>query len=162
VDKGQPEEIPPRRPGRIVRRWSGEGCPWVHTVGRSSLREVAMTRASAIGAITVKIAAAVLVFPSAGPRVQAQGYGFGDAPGRAAYRPSSLWNDGPYYTAPHWNPYGPRPAVTTSLYYYDAMMPPYGNQPRAMVTNYYPWQGSLYPYQQGFSPFSGYAAWFQR
>jgi hypothetical protein len=95
-------------------------------------------------------------------QARGQSYGFGSSPGRASYRPPSQWNNGPYYTAPHVDPYAPRPAVWTGYIYYVPSLPPYGSEPHAPVTAFYAQQGTLYPYQQGFSPFSGYADWYER
>ena len=91
-----------------------------------------------------------------------QTYGPGDSPGRAAYRTSSSWNNGPFYTAPHWDPWAARPKVSNDLPSSHAQLPPYSNQPRGSYAEYDPGPGRLYPYQQGFSPYSGYASWYQK
>ena len=92
----------------------------------------------------------------------AQGYGAGVSPGRAAYRPSRAWNNGPFYTTRHLDPWAPRQAVSTSHIYTEALAPPYTNQPRARFREYDSGRGTLYPYQNGFSPFSGYSDWYRR
>jgi hypothetical protein len=111
--------------------------------------------------VQVILSAFLIVAFSVKP-ARAQSYGAGDSPGRAAYRPPANWNNGPFYTAPHWDPWAPRREASTSLIYTDAQDPPYTNQPRGPFTEYYPERARLYPYQDGFSPFSGYADWYQR
>ncbi len=103
---------------------------------------------------------ALVVFPKL---ADAQSIGYGASPGRAAYRPNSQWNNGPYYTAPHVDPYAPHPAVWTGLYAQQALVPPWTRTgPHGLYTWFYPGNGTLYPYVEGFSPYSGFAPWYAR
>lgn len=110
-------------------------------------------------------AAAVLAFGglclAAASGAPGQSIGPGASPGRAAYRPASQWNDGPYYTVPHWDPWAPRAAVFNDYYYNDADAMPYTNAPRGRFNAYDPGVVPLYPYAQGFSPFAGYSDWYK-
>jgi hypothetical protein len=112
---------------------------------------------------SVRLVLSVFLIVAASVRpARAQSYGAGDSPGRAAYRTPASWNNGPFYTAPHWDPWAPRREASTSLIYTEAQAPPFTNQPRGPYTEYYPEKARLYPYQEGFSPFSGYADWYQK
>lgn len=90
----------------------------------------------------------------------AQSIGAGSSPGRASYRPQSDWNNGPFYTVNHVNPYSPRPSVSNDLIESQPGLPPYSNGPRGAYANYTPGQGRLSPYAEGFSPYSGYSKWY--
>jgi hypothetical protein len=91
----------------------------------------------------------------------AQGVGPGASPGRASFRPQALWNDGPYFTVGHTNPYLPHPSIWTGLVTSDPDRPPYANWPRGHYSTFNPEQGALYPYEEGFSAYSGYADWYK-
>ncbi|MFO0909298.1 MAG: hypothetical protein U0794_13260 [Isosphaeraceae bacterium] len=93
---------------------------------------------------------------------RAQTVGFGSSPGRAAYRPAGQWNNGPFYTVGHWDPWSPRPAHDTGLYYSRINEPPFNSEPRGVNSTFEPGRGATHPYAQGFSPFSGYADWYRR
>ena len=99
---------------------------------------------------------------TAGVSASAQSIGSGASPGRAAYRPRSDWNNGPFYTVNHVDPYGPRPAVDTGLIESDPSLPPFGNVPHGRYAAVTPGRGALTPYGQGFSAYSGYADWYGR
>ena len=92
----------------------------------------------------------------------AQSVGSGASPGRAAYRPQGDWNDGPYYTVNHVNPYTPKSAVANDLFESQPTQPPYSNGPRGIYGEFTPDRGSLKPYSEGFSPYSGYSRWYQK
>ncbi len=92
----------------------------------------------------------------------AQTVGPGDSPGRASYRTPASWNNGPYYTVHHVDPYGPRPAVDTGQIETDPSLPPFGGVPHGRFAAATPNRGSLTPYAQGFSPYSGYANWYRQ
>jgi hypothetical protein len=121
-----------------------------------------MARTSSLRATTVWLVAGVVVVGWACRTARAQSVGFGASPGRASYRPAAQWNNGPYYTAPHWDPYAPRWSIWTGLVYNDPNAPPYTNWPRGRFTTFYPERSTLYTYQQGFAPFSGFAPWYER
>jgi hypothetical protein len=97
-----------------------------------------------------------------GPEASAQSVGRGASPGRAAYRPESQWNNGPFYTVPHVDPYGPRGPSSVDLPHTDPDAPPYTTEPRGRYGAYDSEGASLRPYDQGFSPFSGYGSWYLR
>ena len=107
------------------------------------------------------ILAPLLIFLLLPPQSHAQSYGPGDSPGRAAYRPSSQWNDGPFYTTPHWNPYAPHRASSTDLFASMPGNPPYSTAPRGLYANTNP-NAPLYRYSEGFSPYSGYSSWYKK
>jgi hypothetical protein len=113
---------------------------------------------SAAGAVGV-IALVVLAAPGAS---SAQSVGAGASPGRAAYRPEVEWNTGPYYTVPHVNPYLPHQRTDNFLMDTDAPGPPYNTAPRGHYDAFSPARGDVYPYAEGFSPYSGYANWYKR
>jgi hypothetical protein len=92
----------------------------------------------------------------------AQAVGPGASPGRASYRPSSQWNAGPFFTAPHWDPYRPHAAIDTTLITSDPNAPPYSTAPHGKYSTYYPDRGALYPFAEGFSPYSGFAPWYEK
>src|SRR5262245_35887982 len=106
--------------------------------------------------------AVAAVFGHPGSVARAQGYVTGSLIDRGAYRTPAQWNNGPYYTAPHWNPYAPRPAIWTGLIYNEPLAPPYNNHPRGKFPTYHPERAPLYNYAEGFAPFSGYSAYFER
>ncbi len=110
--------------------------------------------------LTIAWALALVGCP--GPSVSAQSVGAGASPGRAAYRPAGQWNDGPFYSVPHWDAYAPRRGIDTGLPYSEANAPPYTSEPRGTNVAYDPARGPLHSYAQGFSPFSGYASWYQQ
>jgi len=91
-----------------------------------------------------------------------QTVGFGASPGRASYRPDSQWNNGPFYTTSHVNPYAPHATAYDSQYYSEPIAPPYDLAPHGRFSPYSPGAGTLYRYDQGFSPLSGYAGWYER
>ncbi|MCA1685163.1 MAG: hypothetical protein LC745_04105 [Planctomycetia bacterium] len=91
-----------------------------------------------------------------------QSVGYGSSPGRAAYRPDAQWNNGPFYTVPHVNPYAPRPTAPTNLYGVEPQAPPWSTEPHGLYSPYYPGRGVLNPYSEGFSPYSGFSAWYAR
>ena len=100
---------------------------------------------------------------ASGATSRAQSIGPFASPGRAAYRPQSDWNNGPFYTVNHVNPYAPHqsnyaPNLNVSL----PSVPPYTNGPHGFYGTYTPGRGTLYPYEEGFSPYSGYSAWYQQ
>lgn len=101
----------------------------------------------------------VLAGPAEAP---GQGVGPGSSPGRAAYRPEWQWNNGPYQAVGHWDPYAPHAFRPADLLYSEPIDPPFSNQPRALYGTYDPARPRLQPYAQGFSPFAGYAPWFQK
>src|SRR5205807_991525 len=41
-------------------------------------------------------------------------------------------------------------------------LPPYGNGPHGLYGRFTPGLGSLTPYAEGFSPYSGFAGWYQQ
>ncbi len=90
-----------------------------------------------------------------------QTIGYGASPGRAAYRPQAQWNNGPFYTTQHVNPYAPHPIATTNLYAVEPLVPPYTSGPHGVYSPFYPGIGRLYDYSEGFSPYSGFAPWYQ-
>jgi hypothetical protein len=92
----------------------------------------------------------------------AQSVGWGASPGRASYRPEGQWNDGPFYTAPHVNPYLPHRAADNFLISADPSSFPYSTAPRGHYDAYTPGKGPVFPYAEGFSPYSGYADWFKK
>jgi hypothetical protein len=97
-----------------------------------------------------------------GATTHAQTVGPGASPGRAAYRPNAQWNNGPFYTTPHWNPYSPHPTSSTNLYFAEPLLPPWTNGPHGLYSTFYPGQGTVYPYAEGFSPYSGFSSWYVR
>lgn len=103
--------------------------------------------------------AVFLLWPGASERALAQNFGLGASPGRGAYRPEGLWN-GPFYSAPHANPWSPGGISSNDLNSSPATLPPYGNAPRGVYSAYSSGGGATLPYQEGFSPFSGYADWY--
>ena len=90
-----------------------------------------------------------------------QSTGYGASPGRASYRPDWQWNNGPFYTTPHVNPYAPHAASTTNLYFAEPIVPPYSSYPHGLYSQFYPGAGPLYSYNEGFSPYSGFAPWYR-
>lgn len=90
-----------------------------------------------------------------------QTVGAGASPGRAAYRPNVQWNDGPFYTTNHWNAYSPRSSPTNELTTTDPTGLPYGSFARSSFGAFTPGQGALLPYDEGFSPYSGYSGWYK-
>jgi hypothetical protein len=113
---------------------------------------------AAAGAFALGLAvAAVPTGPASGQTV-----GLGASPGRAAYRPESQWNTGPFYTVPHVNPYLPHRRNDNFLMETDAPGPPYNLAPRGHYDAFSPGRGPVYPYAEGFSPYSGYADWYLR
>ncbi|MGE3818990.1 MAG: hypothetical protein AB7I30_06105, partial [Isosphaeraceae bacterium] len=103
--------------------------------------------------------AALLFWPGLSDLANAQNFGMGASPGRGAYRPQGLWN-GPFYSAPHVNPWSPGSPGWTGLISSEPSLPPYGNAPRGVYSSYSGSGGTTYPYQEGFSPYSGYADWY--
>ena len=108
------------------------------------------------GVFALALVTMVVTAPARGQTV-----GAGASPGRAAYRPDVQWNDGPYYTTNHWNAYAPHPSPTNGLMTSDPTGLPYGSFARSNYSAFTPGQGALYAYDQGFSPYSGYAAWYK-
>lgn len=104
----------------------------------------------------------VLVLLLTGNMAFAQSVGFGASPGRASYRPEAQWNNGPYYTTRHENPYLPRPAADTGMINSLANLPPFADGPHGLFANYTAGEGALYPYAQGFSAYSGFASWYEK
>lgn len=96
------------------------------------------------------------------PASRAQTVGFGSSPGRAAYRTPAQWNSGPYYTTYHIDPYAPHQMPDTALQFSEPTASPFGDAPRGRFATYSPTQGNVYPYDQGFSPLSGYADWYRQ
>jgi hypothetical protein len=105
---------------------------------------------------------AFLVFCITAGGASAQSVGWGASPGRAAYRPESQWNNGPYYTTPHVNPYLPHRDPDTFFFRSDPADPPYSLAPRGRFDAFSPGRGPVFLYAEGFSPYSGYAAWYQK
>ncbi len=91
-----------------------------------------------------------------------QSLGYGASPGRAGYRPSDQWNNGPFYTALHVEPYAPHLSAATNLYRVEPLAPPWSTAPHGLYGPYYPGRGVLHPYEQGFSPYSGFSNWYVR
>jgi len=114
---------------------------------------VANLRLAAVAVTAGVLAAAV------GP-ADAQSIGFGASPGRASWRPSYQWNNGPYYTASHWNPYAPHNSLTNGLIYNEPSAPPYSTEPRGFYGPFTPGRGALGPYDEGYSAYSGYGDWY--
>lgn len=102
------------------------------------------------------------VFTTADHPALAQSAGNGSSPGRAAYRPAGEWNNGPFYTAPHVDPYAPRAGSSSGLIASDPSAPPYSSEPRGKYGDAYPESAPLRQYEQGFSPYSGYANWYKQ
>lgn len=111
--------------------------------------------------VTTTLVGLLLSVAAAGP-VSGQSVGYGASPGRAAYRPSVQWNDGPYFTTPHINPYAPHPRAATNLYEAEPLAPPWSTAPHGLYSTFYPGRGVLYGYDEGFSPYSGFSAWYAR
>src|SRR4051794_12079167 len=78
----------------------------------------------------------------------AQSVGPGDSPGRAAYRPESQWDNGPFYTAPHVNPSLPHRGVDNFLLEADPSTFPYTSAPRGHFDAFSPGRGPVYPYAE--------------
>jgi hypothetical protein len=95
-------------------------------------------------------------------RAIAQMFGSGASPGRGSYRPESVWNDGPYYTATHVNPYLPHQRVDNFLIEADPINAPYTSAPRGHYDAFSPGRGPVFPYAEGFSPYSGFADWYKK
>jgi len=108
-----------------------------------------------------RVLALALVAWLAGDRVEGQSIANGASPGRASYRPDGQWNDGPFYTASHWNPYAPHASPSNGLTTSDPTGLPYGAFARSDYSAFRPGRGALYSYDEGFSPYSGYAAWYR-
>jgi hypothetical protein len=90
-----------------------------------------------------------------------QSLGYGASPGpRYAYRPTSQWNNGPYYTVPHWNAYAPHRTSPANLYDSMPLVPPWTTGPHGLYPTFFPGQGTLYRYAEGFSPYSGFSNWY--
>lgn len=122
---------------------------------------MAVARCGGVVRLSGLTAALVAGLAAIGAPVSAQTVGFGSSPGRASYRPASSWNDGPYYSTAHWNPYAPRRAVSNDFIESEPSQPPFGNVPHGLWGTYTPGRGALYPYAEGFSPYSGFADWYQ-
>ncbi len=109
-----------------------------------------------------RVLALALVAWVAGDRAEGQSVGGGASPGRASYRPDAQWNDGPFYTASHWNPYAPNASSFNGLTTSDPTGLPYGAFARSDFSAFRPGTSTLYPYDQGFTPYAGYAEWYKK
>jgi hypothetical protein len=92
----------------------------------------------------------------------AQTVAAGASPGRASYRPDVQWNDGPFYTTSHWNPYAPHLNYFNGLTTTDVTGLPYGAFARSDFSAFRPGTSTLYSYDQGFTPYAGYAEWYKK
>ncbi|GAC1463324.1 MAG: hypothetical protein NVSMB9_00650 [Isosphaeraceae bacterium] len=90
----------------------------------------------------------------------AQSVGEGSSPGRASYRPAEQWNDGPFYTATHWDAFSPHQMRGIGLFAQVPLAPPFSMSPHGMFDAFSPGQGPLFEYAEGFSPYSGYSEWY--